>query len=132
MAYDDWCVASSSINIAVALTTFSVPPLQWCQVRVTRAVPTISMLSKDIQSKIVELYAERLSYSPAFSVGTTEGYKTFDDNQYASKTPSHITVRAHTFIDSLSTTYLDRTHSPRHGGGGGTEHQFALANGRIL
>lgn len=114
------------------LTDFSVPPLQWCQVRVTRVVPTISLLSKSIQEKLVELHAKRLTYAPILAVRASEGYKTFDDNQHASKTPSHITIRAHSCIDCLLIRYLDGTHSSHHGGSGGTGHQFMLANGTGL
>jgi hypothetical protein len=63
--------------------------------------------------------------------GPTEALKSFDDTHHASKTVSSVVVRCEGFIDCLSLTYRPNGESNKHGGWGGTEHKFQLADGRL-
>ncbi|CAE6475107.1 unnamed protein product [Rhizoctonia solani] len=108
---------------------------QWQVIKVCKVVPTISLLTSDLQMQLSELYAQRLSYIPSYGIGLIRNWhKTYDDNQYASKTISSITIRSSDYIELLSVTYADGTTSSNHGGGGhvGTYYKFALATGEHI
>ncbi|CAE6474187.1 unnamed protein product [Rhizoctonia solani] len=105
---------------------------QWQRITIGKVAPTISLLARDLQACISDLYAQRLSYVPPGGVGPIHYYyRTYGDDKYASKTMSSINIRSSDYIELLSVTYSDGTTSNNHGGGGhvGVVYEFPLAIG---
>ncbi|CAE6501971.1 unnamed protein product [Rhizoctonia solani] len=116
LTYDQW-VASEAHNT------------QCQRIVVNKVAPTISLLSGDLQTRLSELYAQRLSYVPPNGVGPIDcEHKTYDDNMHVSRKISSIKIRSSNYIELLSISYSDGVISSSHGGGGhvGTEYEFAL------
>ncbi|CAE6335811.1 unnamed protein product [Rhizoctonia solani] len=104
-------------------------------IKVSKVARTISLLSGELQMQLSDLYTQRLSYVPPYTIGPIHyWYRTYDDNEYSSKTILSITIRSSDYIELLSVTYSDGTTSLKHGGSGhvGTEYKFALAPGEHI
>ncbi|KEP45212.1 jacalin-like lectin domain protein, partial [Rhizoctonia solani 123E] len=126
--YDQW-TADQRYSTGPAKTD------QWERITVNRVAPTITLLCNDLQGRLSELYAQRLSYVPLKEVGAIGwNCRTYDDNKHASRTISNIKIRSSDFIELLSITYSDSVTSNSHGGGGhvGTEYEFALGVGEHI
>ncbi|EUC60503.1 jacalin-like lectin domain protein [Rhizoctonia solani AG-3 Rhs1AP] len=116
-------------------TTTETRDHQWQVITIGKVISTIDLLPGDLQTRLSELYAQRLSYFPAYGIGRIRNcHRTYDDNQHASKTISNVTVRSSDYIELLSITYSDGTTSSRHGGGGhvGTVYKFTLETGEHI
>ncbi|CUA68625.1 hypothetical protein RSOLAG22IIIB_08004 [Rhizoctonia solani] len=108
---------------------------RWERITVNRVVPTIALLNSDLQGRLSELYAQRLSYVPLKGVGPIRwGIRTYDDNEHASRIISAVKIRSSDLIELLSNTYSDGVTSSNHGGGGhvGTEYEFVLGVGEHI
>ncbi|CAE6474180.1 unnamed protein product [Rhizoctonia solani] len=137
---DDKQAAVNGMHDVISMfwANYDSEPLQgsrWQRITIGAVAPTISLLSSDLQARLSELYAQRLSYLPLSGVGPIDsGYRTYDDNKYTSKTISSIKIRSSYHIELLSITYSDGTISIKHGGSGhvGTEYEFTLAIGEHI
>ncbi|KAG8727058.1 hypothetical protein FRC11_013995, partial [Ceratobasidium sp. 423] len=115
--------------------TTEVREPQWQVIKIDKSTPTINLLVHELQARLSELYAQRLSYVPPYGLGPLRYFhKTYDDNQHTLKTISSVMIRFSDFIELLTITYSDGTVSDKHGGGGhvGTEHKFRLALGEHI
>ncbi|KAL5638765.1 hypothetical protein ACGC1H_003202 [Rhizoctonia solani] len=124
LTYDQWATTND-----LASNTW------WQRIAINKVVPTANLLSGDLQTRLSELYAQRLCCIPPGGVGpVNQQYRTYDDTQHASKTISSIKIRCSYFIELLSITYSDGLTSTKHGGGGhvGVEYEFALATGEHI
>ncbi|GAB1525728.1 hypothetical protein RhiTH_008893 [Rhizoctonia solani] len=110
-------------------------PLSWRQIRITKVAPTIELLPPKIQEQLLELYARRLSYVPAITIGPGDSSgRTYDDTPHATKQISSVTVYASDWIRSMRFTYADKTCSTKHEGteGHGAMHEFKLVEGEYI
>ncbi|KAF8750855.1 hypothetical protein RHS01_09113 [Rhizoctonia solani] len=110
-------------------------PLTWRQIRITKVAPTIELLPPKIQERLLELYAKRLSYVPAITIGPGDSSsKTYEDTPHATKQISSVTVYTSDWIRSMRFTYADKTCSIKHEGteGYGAVHEFKLVEGEYI
>ncbi|CAE6439774.1 unnamed protein product [Rhizoctonia solani] len=124
LTYDQW----ATINDLASNTW-------WQRITINKVVPTTNLLSGDLQTRLSGLYAQRLCCLPSDGVGpVNQNYRTYDDDQHASKTISSIKIRCSYYIELLSITYSDGLTSTKHGGGGhvGAEYEFTLATGEHI
>ncbi|CAE6416079.1 unnamed protein product [Rhizoctonia solani] len=114
--------------------TKEVPSPQWRKIRISAVVPTLNLLSAELQSQLSQLYAKRLSYSPPLTIGPVDSSsRTHDDIDHASHQISGIIVYATDFVRSLTFLYKDGTRSKHRGTDSyGAEHEFTLADGEFI
>lgn len=84
-----------------------VPIGQWSQVRVTKAIPVITLLSEDIQTQISDLYSSMITYSPLVFKEEPPSGCTSGDTPCAAKLIKSVTIWANDHINSLCVTYSD-------------------------
>lgn len=109
-----------------------VTPHQWSQVRVLKVAPVTSLLRKEAQDQIAELYSTLLSYRPLALHGLIHHFnKSFDGGPHGLKTISSIALRSSGHIDAMDVVYADGTRSDKQGGNGGNKHIFTLAQGQF-
>ncbi|CAE6531864.1 unnamed protein product [Rhizoctonia solani] len=112
--------------------TGDVPPIEWQLIRVITVVPTINLLTDNLQAQLTELYAEMISYVPPLLIDAVGWLrKIHDDTVYTSRTISSVKIRNSDYIECLAVTYLDGV-TTEGGGKGGIEHTFTLANGEHI
>ncbi|EUC60502.1 jacalin domain protein [Rhizoctonia solani AG-3 Rhs1AP] len=112
--------------------TIDVPATGWRLVRIVAVTPTINILSDSLQARLTELYTERFSYVPPFTMGPIAwNQKIHDDAYNASRTISDVEVRGNCHIIGLSIKYLDGVVS-QGGKDGGNHHTFTLNNGEHI
>ncbi|KDN36063.1 hypothetical protein RSAG8_11085, partial [Rhizoctonia solani AG-8 WAC10335] len=122
LTYDQWAAINASNT-------------QWQRIAISKVAPTINLLSDDLQTRLSELYAQRLCYIPPEGAGpVNQHYRTYDDNQHASGTISSIKIRCSYVVELISITYSDGITTTKHGGGGhvGAEYEFTLTTGEHI
>ncbi|KAL5631982.1 hypothetical protein ACGC1H_000118 [Rhizoctonia solani] len=93
--------------------TKEVSPSKWRKIRISAVVPTISLLSAEVQSQLSQL--------------------THDNIDHASHEVSGILVYATDFIRSLTFIYKNNTRSKHQGTDSyGAEHEFMLTDGEFI
>ncbi|CAE6399555.1 hypothetical protein ACGC1H_005969 [Rhizoctonia solani] len=112
--------------------TIDVPAIGWRLVRIVAVASTVDLLSDSLQARLTELYAERFSYVPPFTIGPIAwNQKIHDDAQNASRTISNVEVRGTGHLIGFSIKYLDGVVS-KGGRDGGNHHTFTLNNGEHI
>ncbi|CAE6447924.1 unnamed protein product [Rhizoctonia solani] len=111
----------------------TIPPLQWRQTRIGEVVPTTRLLPIALQDQLSQLYAQRLSYTPAITRSDST-CSTHDDTPHASRNVSRITVYATGDVRSVTFWYSDKMNPSKHEGSetGGCQHEFVLTNGEYI
>ncbi|CAE6473783.1 unnamed protein product [Rhizoctonia solani] len=113
----------------------NIPPLNWRQTRVRSVVDTIRLLPVELQGQLSQLYARRLSYVPAITIGPGDSTcKTHDDTPLAGQTISGATIYASDYIRSMKFVYVDKLIWSKHEGSEsyGSEHDFVLGDGEYI
>lgn len=138
MAGDDWCVINEKIFTVKPQAdrmycSLTVPPLQWCQVRIGAVIPTIDLLGSKLKQQILDIYSKRVTYCPPFTIEPTKDCTLLDDHPYTSKIISSVVVFGSDTIEGITFNYLDGTQSNCHGNQGEREGGvFMLRNRRAL
>ncbi|CAE6469712.1 unnamed protein product [Rhizoctonia solani] len=112
-----------------------IPPLEWRQIRIKEVVETIRLLPAELQVQLSQLYAQRLSYIPAITVGPSDSScQTHDDTPHATKTISGVTIYSSDYVRSMKFTYADKVSYSKHEGSEscGSEHEFRLTHGEHI
>lgn len=119
--------------VIVLGSLISVPPLHWRQTRIREAVPTTRLLPIELQDQLSQLYAQRLSYTPAITRSDST-CSTHDDTPHASRNISSITIYATGDVRSVTFSYADKMSSSKHEGSeiGGSQHEFVLTDGEYI
>ncbi|KAH7326796.1 hypothetical protein B0J17DRAFT_680705 [Rhizoctonia solani] len=110
-----------------------VPPSQWDQVRIIRAVPLTSILSNELQSQLAKLSQSLTTYCPDFKSEATSGGISFDGTSHTLKTVSKVTTySAGHHVKSIAITYANESSPIKCGAEHQINGEFKLLHGEHI
>ncbi|CAE6482263.1 unnamed protein product [Rhizoctonia solani] len=116
-------------------TWTAMDAIEWQLIAIIKVLPTISLLTDDLQAQLTELCAARLAYIPPLTIDPIRWLcMIYDDTDNASNTIASVKLRNSDYIDCLSLTYLDGMSSASRdsGKGGLVQPDFTLVNGEHI
>ncbi|KAF8668393.1 carbohydrate binding [Rhizoctonia solani] len=107
-----------------------VPPYQWERVRVIKVTHLTTILSKELQFRLNQLYRSLVTYHPVTTQAITSDGTSFDGTSHAYNTISKIAFHSDgSYIKSISVKYITEDSPVTYGSNKTPNNEFTLTAG---